>query len=354
MDAMDDTGSTADTTGTAPGGLGWEEVYQQDQAPWDIGRPQAVWVRLADAGEITSPVLDSGCGTGEHTLLLASRGMDVLGLDVSRTAIDRARQKAADRGLDADFQVGDVLALHHLGRTFATIIDSGVFHVFSDADRVRYVDSLASVLQQGGVLHLLAFSELTPGERGPRRVTQAELRAAFADGWEVERIEAAELEVRPDWSEDRSPLLAGAHRPHRLPCRRGPPRRDHRGAAIPFGRRAAGGGLPGRHRAHDREPPARRAADRGGLPAIRGPPPRDILWTGWMSRSTGRNRRIGQAPACRIAQVRLLPKGGDHMRRAVPLILGPILLLVVRAACLRGRHVRASRDPHLAVGDAQP
>ena len=128
--------------------------------------------------------------------------MDALGVDVSRTAIDRARQKAADRGLDADFQVGDVLALDQLGRTFATIIDSGVFHIFSDADRVRYVASLASVLQQGGVLHLLAFSELTPGERGPRRVTQAELRAAFADGWEVQRIEAAELEVRPDWSED--------------------------------------------------------------------------------------------------------------------------------------------------------
>jgi SAM-dependent methyltransferase len=199
---MDDSGSTPETTGSEPGGLGWDTVYQQDQAPWDIGRPQAVWIRLADAGEITSPVLDSGCGTGEHTLLLASRGMDVLGVDVSRTAVDRARQKAADRGLDADFQVGDVLALHHLGRSFATIIDSGVFHVFSDADRIRYVHSLASVIQQGGVLHLLAFSELTPGERGPRRVTQAELRAAFADGWEIQRIEAAELEVRPDWSQE--------------------------------------------------------------------------------------------------------------------------------------------------------
>ena len=126
-------------------GSGWEAVYQQDQVPWDIGRPQAVFVRLADAGEITGPVLDSGCGTGEHTMLLASRGIDVLGIDVSRTAIDRARQKATERGLDADFQVGNVLALHHLGRTFATIIDSGVFHTFSDEDRVRYVASLASV-----------------------------------------------------------------------------------------------------------------------------------------------------------------------------------------------------------------
>ena len=202
MDSVDDRGSQVDTTGTGPGGLGWDAVYQQDQAPWDIGRPQAAMTRLADAGEIASPVLDSGCGTGEHALLFASRGLDAMGVDVSPTAIGRARQKAAERGSNADFRVGDVLALDRLGRTFATIIDSGVFHVFSDADRVRYVASLASVLQQGGVLHLLAFSELTPGERGPRRVTQAELHAAFADGWEIQRIEAAELEVRPDWADE--------------------------------------------------------------------------------------------------------------------------------------------------------
>ena len=202
MVAMDDAGSTARTPERNPVGLAGKRCISRTRLPGTSVARRPVFVRLADAGEIASPVLDSGCGTGEHTLLFASRGMDALGVDVSPTAIGRARQKAADRGLNADFQVGDVLALDRLGRTFATIIDSGVFHTFSDADRVRYVASLASVLQQGGVLHLLAFSELTPGERGPRRVTQAELRAAFADGWEVQRIEAAELEVRPDWSED--------------------------------------------------------------------------------------------------------------------------------------------------------
>ena len=63
-----------------------------DSAPWDIGRPQAVWIRLADAGEIAAPVLDSGCGTGEHALLLAERGMEVLGVDVAPTAIGLARR----------------------------------------------------------------------------------------------------------------------------------------------------------------------------------------------------------------------------------------------------------------------
>jgi len=193
-----------DGGGTSAVGGGWDEAYSQGWAPWDIGRPQPVFVRLADAGEFTSPVLDSGCGTGEHALMLAERGLEVLGVDVAPTAIGLAREKAAQRGLSAEFEVGDVLALDRLGRRFATALDSGVFHTFDDADRPRYVESLASVLEPGGVITLLCFSELTPGEWGPRRVTQAELREAFVDGWEVERIDAARFDVREGF-QDQAP-----------------------------------------------------------------------------------------------------------------------------------------------------
>jgi SAM-dependent methyltransferase len=186
-----------DATVTEP--ASWDAVYVSERAPWDIGRPQAAFAELADAGEIGSPVLDSGCGTGEHALMLAGRGLTAMGIDVAPTAIHAARRKAIERGLDVDFEVGDVLALDRLERTFATVIDSGVFHVFDDGDRARYVSSLATVLDPGGVLHLLCFSELTPGDTGPRRVTQAELHAAFAGGWRVDRIDASRFEVRPDY-----------------------------------------------------------------------------------------------------------------------------------------------------------
>ena len=75
------------------------------------------------------------------------------------------------------------------------MLDSGVFHVFSDPLRERYVASLASVTRTGAVLHLLCFSELTPGDVGPRRVTQAEIRDAFREGWVVERIGPERFEV---------------------------------------------------------------------------------------------------------------------------------------------------------------
>jgi cyclopropane fatty-acyl-phospholipid synthase-like methyltransferase len=177
----------------------WEAVYVSDRAPWDIGRPQAALVQLADAGEIGSPALDSGCGTGEHALMLAEHGLTAMGIDVAPTAIRVARRKALERGLDVAFEVGDVLALDRLDRTFATVVDSGVFHVFGDADRARYVTSLATVLDPGGVLYLMCFSELTAGDIGPRRVTQAELRAAFAHGWRVDRIDASRFDVRADF-----------------------------------------------------------------------------------------------------------------------------------------------------------
>jgi SAM-dependent methyltransferase len=178
----------------------WDQAYVvPGSAPWDIGKPQSAIVGLADAGEVRSPVLDSGCGTGEHALFLAERGYEVLGVDVAPTAIARAGEKAQTRGLVGDFLVHDVLDLGALGRQFATVIDSGVFHTFSDEDRPRYVDSLASVTADESVLHLLCFSDQVPGQVGPRRVSQAEIRDAFGDGWEVERITGSQFDVAPDF-----------------------------------------------------------------------------------------------------------------------------------------------------------
>jgi cyclopropane fatty-acyl-phospholipid synthase-like methyltransferase len=181
----------------------WDDVYQHDRAPWDIGRPQPAIVRLADAGELVEPVLDAGCGSGEHALLAATMGFRVTGVDISQHAVEIARAKARQRGLSAEFIVGDVLALDHVARLappFHTVIDTGCFHTFANADRPIYASSLAGVVPAGGVLHLLCFSEHTPGTEGPRRVTQAEIRQTFSRDWTVERIEPETFSVSNLWS----------------------------------------------------------------------------------------------------------------------------------------------------------
>ena len=176
----------------------WEASYARDRpAAWDIGRPQPAFVRLADKGLLTGLLLDAGCGTGENSLLAASRGADVVGIDLSPTAIARAREKASERGLAARFEVADALDLERLAFTVDTVIDSGVFHVFNDDDRARYVASLAAALKPGGVCYLVCFSDRQPGTWGPRRVRADELRAAFSDGWVVESLTADNFDINP-------------------------------------------------------------------------------------------------------------------------------------------------------------
>jgi cyclopropane fatty-acyl-phospholipid synthase-like methyltransferase len=176
----------------------WDDSYTAESPPpWDIGRPQPAFVALAESGLLTGQVLDVGCGTGEQSLLAASHGARVTGVDLSPAAIAQARGKAAQRGLDVRFEVADALNLGHLGPNFDVIIDSGVFHVFSDEDRPRYVASLASVLRPGGTLNLMCFSDRQPGDFGPRRVREDELRASFSDGWAVQSITADTFEIRP-------------------------------------------------------------------------------------------------------------------------------------------------------------
>jgi cyclopropane fatty-acyl-phospholipid synthase-like methyltransferase len=175
------------------------EVFQNayaSSAPWDIDRPQEALLRVAD--RITGSVLDVGCGTGENALFFAGRGCSVTGLDFLEAPIAAAKQKAAERGLAVTFLVADALQLRNWTERFDNAVDSGLFHVFADESRAQYVDGLKTVLKPGGRLFLLCFSDKTPGSDGPRRLTESELRASFADGWQIESIEASRFEVRPE------------------------------------------------------------------------------------------------------------------------------------------------------------
>jgi cyclopropane fatty-acyl-phospholipid synthase-like methyltransferase len=165
-------------------------------APWDVGRPQQAFVDIAD--QIRGSVLDSGCGTGDIALFLAGRGNTVTGVDYLEEPIRRAKLKATERGQSVTFLVKDATTLNEWSERFDSVVDSGLFHVFSDDDRKKYVAGLATVLKPGGRLFLMCFSNEEPGTDGPRRVSKQELQDAFSQGWEIESIKPARFEVRPD------------------------------------------------------------------------------------------------------------------------------------------------------------
>lgn len=172
----------------------FEQAYA-GTPPWDIGRPQNEIVQLEHSGRIGKRVLDVGCGTGENALFLAQSGHQVVGVDTAPSAIMKAKAKAASRGLIVDFLVMDALRLHTLGRTFDTAIDSGFFHSLSDGERPIFVRSVAAILKPAGSYIMLVFSEREPGSDGPRRVTQAEIRATFSEGWQIEDIREATFQT---------------------------------------------------------------------------------------------------------------------------------------------------------------
>lgn len=176
----------------------FDDAYAAGTPPWDIGRPQPAFEHLRSTGDLVGRVLDAGCGTGEHALLAASAGCEAVGVDLSVRAIERAREKAAERDLQARFVVADALRLVDLDEVFDTVLDCGLFHVLDDDERPRYVGSLTDVVAPGGRLHMLCFSDRQPGDWGPRRVTQDEIRFAFSAGWRIVSIQSAVIDLTWD------------------------------------------------------------------------------------------------------------------------------------------------------------
>jgi len=178
-------------------GQPWDASYHDGPAPWDVGGPQPAVVRTVAAGGFVGTVLDAGCGSGENALHIAASGLTVLGVDVAETALQRARAKAGERGIEAEFLAADALALQRLDRRFTTVLDSGLFHALDGDERREYVTGLAAVTEPGGTVYVLCFSDNGP-DTGPHPVSADDLRSAFdsAASWELVAIESDRVLTR--------------------------------------------------------------------------------------------------------------------------------------------------------------
>ncbi|WP_217710490.1 class I SAM-dependent methyltransferase [Streptomyces sp. NA04227] len=159
-------------------------------ASWDLGEPQPFAVELARAGRVRDEVLDAGCGTGENSLFLAKEGYRVTGIDFAATAIDRARQLAAERGVGAEFAVQDATTLTDVadGR-FTTVLDSALFHCLTDEQKQAYAATLHRVTKPGAELHLFCHADTAKGFMLPGlRTSQENLRTHLGTHWDIQDI----------------------------------------------------------------------------------------------------------------------------------------------------------------------
>jgi cyclopropane fatty-acyl-phospholipid synthase-like methyltransferase len=181
--------------------LGPDDLYA-GQPPWDIGRPQQAFLDLADRGMLRGRILDAGCGTGEHTLMAAGVGLDATGIDLAVAALRTAERKARERARTARFVRWDARRLTDLPDLglFDTVLDCGLFHVFDADERAAYVDGLRSVLVPGGRFFMLCISDRQPEDVWSRahRTSRETIEASFADGWRVDSVRPATIEITTD------------------------------------------------------------------------------------------------------------------------------------------------------------
>ena len=175
----------------------WKALYAEggDALPREIGGPQPALAALVEREPLGQRVLDAGCGTGALARLLASRGHDVVGIDVSPEAVRIARRSADEASVQARFVAGDARDLpRFVPGPFDVAVDSGLLHSFDDDDQVRYLDALHAVCADGAGVHVLCMAAESDVGWG---LTRGRLESLFAEpAWAGTRIEPAELHAR--------------------------------------------------------------------------------------------------------------------------------------------------------------
>lgn len=174
----------------------YELMYRVGFTPWErageLGSEQLS--RLLDKESVTGRALDVGCGTGKHTIELAERGWDAVGIDNVKRAVERARRRASAGNVT--FTVGDVTRVaDHVQGPFSFFLDIGCFHGFTAEQRAAVGSGVTKVAAHDAVLVMMAFHRnkvpVLPGG-----VSRADIAEAFHD-WRIDHSEPASTDRMP-------------------------------------------------------------------------------------------------------------------------------------------------------------
>jgi cyclopropane fatty-acyl-phospholipid synthase-like methyltransferase len=170
----------------------YELAYRLSKPRWDDGQIPPQVAQLVSSTGHTGNIIDLGCGTGTHSIYLAQQGFTVTGIDVSKTAIQRAKEKASRAGLKPEFIVHDVTNLDFLRGPFDIAVDVGCLHGLSAAGKQRYASELTRLMQAEGTLLVWGMDPQPMG----LGLTPEEMERIFTPGFKLEQIENVRLHQR--------------------------------------------------------------------------------------------------------------------------------------------------------------
>jgi len=154
----------------------FKAMYAAGETPWDIGKADFNLVQTLTTTPIKScKALDIGCGTGDNAIWLSQQGFQVVGVDSSEIAIEKAQEKAVKASVECNFMVADILRTHIDGAPFGFAFDRGCFHAMtSDQQRKTFAENVAEHLAEGGLWLSLGGNadEARHGPGPPQRTAQ--------------------------------------------------------------------------------------------------------------------------------------------------------------------------------------
>jgi SAM-dependent methyltransferase len=132
---------------------GYKQRYNAGDTPWDIGKPDFNLIQTITAMEIKPcKALDIGCGTGDNSIWLSQNKFDVIGVDTSEIAIQKANEEAIKANVKCTFVLIDFLTNKIEGAPFEFAFDRGCFHSLnSNEERKRFAENVSAHLEKDGL-----------------------------------------------------------------------------------------------------------------------------------------------------------------------------------------------------------
>lgn len=170
----------------------WDRQYQQGDPIWDSDRPTSELKRVVLGDRIVPcRAIELGCGTGTNAVWLAQQGFTVTAIDVSPSAVERARERAEKAGVSVCFLAGDLRDADQLGGPYDFFVDCGCYGAVQLGDRAGYLDAVARLTRPGAMGLVLTGNDREPeDEEGPPVLSEEQLRRDFGRLFEVLRLRA--------------------------------------------------------------------------------------------------------------------------------------------------------------------
>jgi SAM-dependent methyltransferase len=145
--------------------LPFEELKKRHAVVWSSGPYQGITETITDIHRAviewldpqpSQKLLDLACGTGAVAELASAAGAEVVGVDLAPALIEQARDRAAQRGLDIDYRVGDAEALDFDDASFDLV--ASTCGVMFAPDHRAVATELARVTKPGGRIALACWT----------------------------------------------------------------------------------------------------------------------------------------------------------------------------------------------------